>query len=227
MDVSVILAKSRTQTSTSAWQKSDAFMLADLNIVYKEIFSRLATKSKKYTRQTYKTNSVVWQSEYQIPKSSVTDTGLKRVLNINIKYSSDGDYLPCKLYDTSTAVDSEATDKNNPYCIVRDGSIFVYPAPTAVVSDWIIIEWQYIPLDLTLTTTSTQIKLESEYHDLLVYWLNMRNFGDKQLFDKQAIQKNMFEEWMLRCIEEWWADIESAYEDNRAEIIEESNKFLP
>jgi hypothetical protein len=64
-------------------------MLADLNIVYKEIFSRLATKSKKYTRQTYKTTTVANQSEYQIPRPSVTETGIKRVLNIQIKYSSD------------------------------------------------------------------------------------------------------------------------------------------
>ena len=54
MDVSVIISKSRTQTSTSVGQKSDALMLADLNTVYKEIFSRLATKSKKiYTTDIY------------------------------------------------------------------------------------------------------------------------------------------------------------------------------
>jgi len=89
MDVSVIIAKSRVQTNTSVGQKSDALMLQDLNIVYKEIFSRLSTKSKKYTRQTYKTNTVASQNEYQIPKPAVADTGIKRVLNIQVKYSSD------------------------------------------------------------------------------------------------------------------------------------------
>jgi len=227
MDVSVIIAKSRVQTNTSIWQKSDALMLADLNIVYKEIFSRLATKSKKYTRQTYKTATVVNQSEYQIPKASVSETGIKRVLNIQVKYSSDWEYIPCKLHDTSTAVDSEATDINNPYCIVRDGSVFLYPAPSAVVVDGIVIDGQYIPLDLTVATTSASIKLDSEYHDLLIVGLNMRTFGDKQLFDKQAVMKVAFEEWMMRLIEEWWADIESAYVLSPSEIIAESDKFLP
>lgn len=227
MDVSVIIAKSRVQTNTSIWQKSDALMLADLNVVYKEIFSRLSTKSKKYTRQTYKTTTVANQSEYQIPRPSVTETGIKRVLNTQIKHSSDWEYIPCKIHDTSTAVDSEATDTNNPYCIVRDDSIFVYPAPSVAVTDWIVIDGQYMPLDLTLATTSASIKLASEYHDLLVLGLNMWTFGDKQLFDKQAVMKVAFEEWMMRLIEEWWADIESAYELSPSEIIEESNKFLP
>jgi hypothetical protein len=134
MDVSVIISKSRTQTSTSVGQKSDALMLADLNTVYKDIFSRLAVLNKKYTRQTYTTNTVVGQSEYNIPKPTVSETGIKRLLNIQVKYSSDSDYIPCKIYDTSVAVDSEASDTNNPYCIVRDGSIFLYPAPTVAVT---------------------------------------------------------------------------------------------
>jgi hypothetical protein len=89
MDVSVIIAKSRIQSNTSAGQKSDALMLQDLNIVYKEIFSRLATKNKKYTRQTYSVASVAGQNEYQIQKPTASKTGLKRVLNISVKYSSD------------------------------------------------------------------------------------------------------------------------------------------
>jgi hypothetical protein len=45
-----------------------------------------------------------------------------------------------------------------------------------------------------VATTSANIKLASEYHDLLVMGLNMRTFGDKQLFDKQAVMKVAFEE---------------------------------
>ena len=78
MDVSTIITKSRKQTSTSAWQKTDELMLADLNLVYKEIFSRLSTKSKKYTRQTYSTTTVIDQNEYNIPKPTVSDTWLKK-----------------------------------------------------------------------------------------------------------------------------------------------------
>lgn len=227
MDVSVIISKSRTQTSTSVGQKSDALMLADLNTVYKEIFSRLATKSKKYTRQTYTTNTVVGQSEYNIPKPTVSETGIKRLLNISVKYSSAWDYVPCRMYDTSIGIDSSATDTNNPYCIVRDGSIFLYPAPTEAVTWGLVVDWQYLPIDLTITTTSANIKLPVEYHDVMLSGLNMWNYWDKQIFDKQWVMKQAFEEWMMRIIEEWWADIESWYETSNAEIISEWEKFLP
>lgn len=224
MDVSVIIAKSRVQTNTSVGQKSDALMLADLNTVYKEIFSRLSSKSKKYTWQTYKVNTVANINEYQIPKRWTLDSlwatiaWLKRVLNIQVKYSSDWDYVPCKQYDTSMWVDSEYTDINNPYCIVRDGSIFLYPAVSSVITDGLVIEWQYIPLDLTLATASTSIKLPVEYHDLLVIGLNMWTFWDKQLFDKQSIQKNLFEEGMIRIIQEWGMDIENWYTEELPDL---------
>jgi len=227
MDVSNIITKSRVQTNTSAGQKSDALILQDLNIIYKEVFSRLATKSKKYTRQSYYAATEENQHEYSIPKPSVTETGIKRVLNVHVKYSSDWNHIPCKMYDTSTGVDNDYENENIPYCIVRDGSIFVYPAPTEVISDWIVVEWQYIPLDLETTTTSDNIKLDSEYHDILLSGLNMYNFADKQLFDKKAIAKQEFEEWIARMILEWWADPESAYETTETDIYNQSLELLP
>jgi hypothetical protein len=225
MDVSVIIAKSRIQSNTSAWQKSDDLMLQDLNIVYKEIFSRLATKSKKYTRQTYKVASVANQNEYQIQKPTSVKTWLKRVLNISVKYSSDWEYKPCKMYNSSVAVDS--WDMENPYCIERDWSVFIYPAIPTVIAEAIVMDGQYIPLDLELATTSVNIKLALEYHDILISGLNMWNFWDKQLFDKKAVAKQEYEEWIARMISEWWQDIESWYEQDNNEVINESNKFLP
>lgn len=227
MDVSVIIAKSRIQSNTSAGQKSDALMLQDLNIVYKEIFSRLATKSKKYTRQTYSVASVAGQNEYQIQKPTASKTGLKRVLNISVKYSSDWDYKPCKMYNKSVDIDSIYWDEETPYCIDRDWSIFIYPEIPTVIADAIIMDGQYIPLDLELTTTSANIKLASEYHDILVSGLNMWNFADKQLFDKKALAKQEYEEGIARMIDEWWQDVENAYELSPSEIIAENNKFLP
>ena len=227
MDVSVIIAKSRVQTNTSVGQKSDALMLADLNIVYKEIFSRLSAKSKKYTWQTYKVNSVANQNEYTIPEPAVSDTGIKRILDVKVRYSESKDYVPCKIYNKSVQIDSLYGDKENPYIIDRDGSIFLYPAVSSVVTDAIIVDGQYIPLDLELTTTSANIKLSLEYHDILISGLHMWNFADKQLFDKKALAKQEYEEGIARMIDEWWQNIESGYEQDNNEVINTSNEFLP
>ena len=211
MDVSSIIAKSRTQTGTTVWQKTDVKMLEDLNLVYQEIFSRLNAISKKYTWQTYRSTTIAGQSEYKIPVADSVETGLKRVLNVMVKYKSSEDYRQCKMYDSSTRIDSLYVDSENPYCIVRDDSVFIYPAPTEVVTDWVVAEWQYQPFNLELTTESKYIKLKSEHHDILIAGLNARTFGDKQLFDKQAQSKALFEEWMKRMEREWWMDMESWY----------------
>ena len=211
MDVSVIISKSRVQTSTSAGQKSDALMLADLNIVYQGTFSALNAVSKKYTWQTYRVDSVVAQNEYNIPKATSTDTGLQRVLNMYIKYASDKDYIPCKEYDTSHPIDNDYKDYTKPYFINRDDSIFVYPSPTEIVADALIIEGNYLPLPLELDTLSASIKLAPDNHDILLYGLNMWNFWDKMLINKQIEQKNLYDASLKTLISQWWMDMESGY----------------
>lgn len=232
MDVSSIFSISRKQTNTSVGQISDADLLVYLNIVYKEVFSRLSVASKKYTRNTYKVpTTVVWQSEYSIPLWNSLDpewnpiSWLKLVLNGYITYDTEEKEL--KIYDSARGNDSEYDDYENPYMIVRDWSVFVYPAPTTAKVNWLRLEWKYIPLDLTTSTLSASIKLASEYHDILIHGLNGYIFGEKQQFDKQQIAKVAFEEGMARMISEWWADIESSYDLSPSEIISESEKFLP
>lgn len=220
MDVSVIITKSRTQTNTSSWQKSDANMLADLNIVYQDVFSRLNEKQKKYTRQTYTTDTVVSQNEYTIPKNTVSDTWLKRILKVRVKYTSDWEYVPCNIYDTSTKIDADYTNENIPYVIQRDWSIFLYPAPTEAVTNGLVIDGQYQPIDLLVDDESADIKLWQEYHDILISWLNMRCFGDKQLFDKQQISKWLYEDGIARMLREWGMDMESGYEEEEADLCQ-------
>ena len=55
----------------------------------------------------------------------------------------------------------------------------------------------------------------------------MWNFGDKQLFDKQVLSKQLFEEWVSEIISEWASDVETAYEQSNSEIITVSDSFLP
>ena len=87
MDASKIISISRKQTSTSTGQISDVNYLDYLNIIYQETFSRVNMNDKKYTRQTYSTDIVASQREYNIPIADSTDTGLKKVLNLYISVS--------------------------------------------------------------------------------------------------------------------------------------------
>ena len=179
MDVSTIINLSRNQTWTTAWQIADADYLTYLNIIYKDIFSRLSVNSKKYTWQSYTTDIVAWQQEYIIPQPSDTQTWLKLVLDCFYIHEWKDKRIP--IYDASINIDYEINKNKKPYWVLRDGSIFIYPVPEEDIEWGLRLEWKYIPLDLTLTNTSDEIKLAPEYHNILVKWLNSLVFGIQQM----------------------------------------------
>jgi len=205
MDVSTIIALSRKQTSATTGQISDADYLKYLNIIYKDIFSRLVVDSKKYAWQSFNTDVIAWQSEYILPQPDSVGTWLKLVLKVFYNRKE----IP--IYDTSL-YDSEKDlhDKNKkPYCILRDGSLFLIPIPE---EDWeLYIEGKYIPMDLTLTNTSDEIKLPAEYHNILVKGLNSLVFWEKQIFDKQQLWEWYYQQGIKQIQVEWSMENESAY----------------
>jgi hypothetical protein len=95
--------------------------------------------------------------------------------------------------------------------VLRDWSIFIYPTPDENITKGLRLEWKYIPLDLTLATTSDEIKLAPEYHNILVKWLNSLVFWEKQLFDKQQLWEWFYLEAIKQMQVEWSFDNESFY----------------
>lgn len=209
MDVSTIITLSRNQTWTTAGQIPDTDYLRYLNITYKDIFSRLSVNSKKYTRQTYTTDVVAGQSEYIIPQPSNTQTWIKLVLDCFYKHENKDKRIP--IYDASINTDYEINKNDDPYWVLRDGSIFIYPTPTTNIAGWLRLEWKYIPLDLTLTNTSDEIKLAPEYHNILVKGLNSLVFWEKQVFDKQQLWESYYNDAIRMMQTEWCFENESGY----------------
>jgi hypothetical protein len=212
MDVSTIISLSRKQTSTTTWQISDNDYLTYLNIVYKDIFSRLSTASKKYTWQTYVTDVVADQTEYTIPAPVSTQTWLKLVLDVFYKWEK------IKIYDSDIRDNETVAEYVKPYGIIRDWSIFIYPTPKEDIEWWLRMEWKYIPLDLELTDTETYIKLPAEYHNVMVKWLNSYVFGEKQVFDKQQLRENAYLWAIQQIMTEWSFENESAYHVEDADL---------
>lgn len=205
MDVSTIISLSRKQTSTTTWQISDNDYLTYLNIVYKDIFSRLSTASKKYTWQTYVTDVVADQTEYTIPAPVSNQTWLKLVLDVFYK----GEKI--HIFDSDIRDTEKEKEYRKPYGIIRDWSIFIYPTPKENIEWWLRMEWKYIPLDLELTDTDGYIKLPAEYHNVLVKWLNGLIFGEKQVFDKQQLRENYYLTAVQQIMTEWSLENESGY----------------
>jgi hypothetical protein len=66
-------------------------------------------------------------------------------------------------------------------------------------------------MDLLLTDTAEEIKLDPEYHNILVKWLNSLVFGEKQIFDKQQLREWYYQQWIKQIQVEWSMENESAY----------------
>lgn len=222
MDVSSIITLSRHQTATPIWQVTDERYLEKLNIVYKELFSKLATASKKYTRQTYSTDVVANQTEYILPSHTEDQTGIKLIMDVFY----NGEKI--NIFDSDRRITETESDYKPPYWVVRDWSIFIYPTPTENITNWLRIEWKYIPLDLQLTDTDSEIKLSVEYHDILVKWLNAAIFGEKQIYDKQQLWKWYYEADIQNMIVEWGSEREDWYVDMEDELwYQTSLHFMP
>lgn len=209
MDVSTIITLSRNQTWTSVWQISDTDYLRYLNIIYKDVFSRLSVNSKKYTRQSYTTDVVEWQNEYIIPQPTNSQTWLKLILDCFYIHEWKDKKIP--IYDADIRTDYDVKQQVQPYWVLRDGSIFIYPTPNTNIANGLRLEWKYIPLDLVSTNTSDEIKLAPEYHNILVKWLNSLVFGDKQVYDKQQLWENYYLQAIQQMQTEWCFDNESFY----------------
>lgn len=210
MDVATIINLSRKQTNTPAWQIADADYLNYLNITYKDIFSRLAVNSKKYTWQSYTTNVVAGQQEYIIPQPSNTQTWLKLILDCFYIHEWKDKRIP--IYDASINTDYDINKNDQPYWVIRDGSIFIYPVPSTSIANGLRLEWKYIPLDLALTDDQEDIKLAPEYHNILVKGLNSLVFWEKQVFDKQQLRESYYLQAIQQMQTEGCFDNESGYQ---------------
>lgn len=230
MDVAKLISLSRRITNTSSWQITDANYLDYVNIIYQDIFARLANKEEKYTRNEFKTDVVINQNEYILPAFSAwTSTGLKKVLVVYLYDTEDAEYKKLGMYDERglTIYPSEYDNTDKPFYIKQDWSIFIYPTPTENITDWIKIVWTYIPLDLTTSSTETDIKLPREYHNIMLYGINMYVFMEKQLFDKSELNEVKYSNKLAQMLDDNKDDMESGYEQNTSEVISIGDNFLP
>lgn len=194
--VAQMITMARRQTWwTSTDNVSDSVCLDYINIAKDIFFSRLSKNNNRYTWQIYTANTVSWQSEYTVPKPSPTDTWLKRILDLYIKYSSTEDYRLLKSfdYDGLLKYPDLYTDQQKPFFSPQDGSVFVHPTPDESVTWWLKLIGYYVPLDMTLSDDAEDIKLWYEYRMIYVQYLKAMIFAEKMLPDKMATELAIFD----------------------------------
>ena len=202
MNVNDIIELARDQSYCNISQVPNDIALKYLNIVKNDFFSYLLTYADdNYNWSYFKTNTVINQDEYNFPQVAFDSAWILKIKELYINYD-------WKTYDNWLLMYNRAREVNptslnfdwnyylneqnpdSPIFYIADNSVFIAPAPTVAITNWIQVKWiKNIP-DYTIDTTEAQMKLPIPYHYILVQWL--LPYFYKKRWD---MQKSSYENW--------------------------------
>lgn len=212
MDVTTIIDLGRTLTHTDSDQITDPQALQYANIVYKKIGSEIAQRVDEwYFWDLFTTDTVVDQNEYVLPISDASTVGLRKITRCEVKWDSNDSYRKLLPADTlasypmaSDELQVRAT-REKWFFDIKDGSMFLYPAPEEALTAWLQI-WVITTLtDLTLATTSANVFPNNselrDYHDVISIGMKQYIFSQQGLTNEKNDSINEFNQKLDDLIE--------------------------
>lgn len=213
MDMASIFALARRRAGwISTSQISDANLLPYANIVYKKMQNALVRRvNEKYFYDILTADLVTWQSEYNLKNSSWTVVGIKKLITTNVKRNTTDTYFT-KLPNSSTNLSSQSIDEQaaSPdqwsFVEIKDGSLWIYPAPTNDVVWGLKVEAIVSLLDLEVDSTEWEIfPYNSElfdYHDIIAGGIATEIYRELKLRNDYSASKQLFEADIERMCDE-------------------------
>lgn len=182
-----------------------------LNDVNDMINNEIVKRGKsQYFWDFFRQDSVIDQTEYNFEQWLVawdgvanTIVNIKEISKVFIKYDTTDDfYTPVRYHTENDLVidrDELAVNqsKNDPFFIINDRSIFIYPVPDVIVPLWIKIEAIYTPPKILLTSPESYLPLQQDKHtiySLWMEWLIYKSQWKNKAADAQEAKKNFDEE---------------------------------
>ena len=195
------MAREQAGWVTSA-QFPSAWLLKYANVVYKEMQNALIRKvNENYFYDIFTTDTVAGQNEYTLRTADNNDIGMKKIISANIK-RKDTDTYYSKLDHSSTALSSQAIDEQKanpdqqPFIQIKDGSVFIFPAPTESIVGWLMVEGIVSLIDLVVAgAENTIFPYNSElrdYHKVLAYGIVPYIYGKLKQTNEKVSAKNEY-----------------------------------
>jgi hypothetical protein len=207
MDLAAVYTMSRLNTWTDANNLLDATLLTITNVTYRDLINIITSKvSEDFFYEEWTGTTVIWQTEYTFPVRSSTIAWLKKLEAVSIKYkSTDTEYTvatPSKLtnldYDKNYYKTNQPT--SDPFYIVYDKSVNIFPAPTDTLS--FILYWVSDPKELIAWAAEADIKIPLDFHHLIVLGNEYRIYKSRRMTqeknDALAEYKNEIKEMILQ-----------------------------
>lgn len=193
---------------------TDAALLPFAQIARHEIENSIITRvDEDFFYRTFKVDTVANQSEYNFQTSTSTQIGMKKILSAGIKYTVNDIYFkpifPCPTKNFDRYIDELKANQStgSAFYTLKNSSIFLYPEPKEVVTQWLTVEAIISLPDLTTTSLESDIFPNSElrdYHYIIALGIApyihkiLKQPTDMQVADneyRKALEKMITEVW--------------------------------
>jgi len=203
MTPSEIVQYARTLSGCRVDEIPDADLYRYLNVEYRKLRQDVAGIDKNYKLRTLTTNLVTGVSSYalSLPVQApwVVATGQIKIDTLHIKYYNSITYPVRAIYrdwdnlDRSPEWYAVNQSTANPFYIITDNSVQIFPTPTDTVIAGLIMTANQRPYDLTSTMTEADILIEREYHDVIAFAVIPYVYQHRQQDDRVAYYQQQLE----------------------------------
>lgn len=191
---SIDKARRLTNTSENEYENDDAVedandWLAEANIIINQ------QVSMRRNWDYWKTDTVIWQSEYKAEQFRVSESPdiFVDVTHItSVLVLVDWEYKRAIKRPETEESDQELEETTELQYSIRDNSVFIFPTPTEVITNWIKLEGQILPNDITLSdeiTVPRQFKTWLEFYLMACALRQRRQTSEAELYETKAEKK--------------------------------------
>ena len=201
MTVAEIYALARTLTGTDSTGLPDATAQSLVRIVYRDLVNSIKTQlNEDFFYDEWTTGTVAAQREYVMPARTSSVAGCNKVLGVSILPSSTATgYVKCRemsigaLPDDLSSYSTEQPD-TDPFYVISDNSIFLYPTPAESVTGGLKIYGVADPIDISTGGAESTVKIPLEHHEAIAHGLAYWHFTTQQRTERALEAKQRYDE---------------------------------
>lgn len=186
----------------------DAVWLACVNWIYNDFYNAIIALQKNYFYTSWTADVVNWTNQYSYLASSYGVFWQNKVEKIWIKYNTTDTYYRATEeldYDTLKADTSwyeSYQPITEPFYIISDGNIRIFPTPTKDITAWIKFEGMKLLYDLTASSSETDILIPPNYHNILVQGTIYRVYKYLRMREDEQIEQIEYKSQLRESLNE-------------------------
>lgn len=182
----------RFDTSIDTNQITDNQALNIFNRARRDIINEIRKAGDNYFYNYYKVeNTVVWQEEYTLRQKTNSDAWMVKVQSVSIKYNTTDTSSTKVRYESIYNLDRDLEwyktnwSQQDPFYLVMDKSIFIYPAPDENVDDWLTIYAITDPVDCTLSWTEAEVAIPIEWQGIIPILMKKYSYQSRGMINEK------------------------------------------